>query len=294
MQPLIIKILGVALLILPISCGKRNEENISAVKSGHIEPPKSTATEAIETIPAPKISQPPPHPLETLPPDLLKMRDASIKIRTLAKTNLTSAIAECNKLMSSELNSDENTLQLHHVLANALYAGLFGERCLFDQKQTEILKSVVLSDLVDPVKAKLLVQSSAGTQGNAEASDKVLKIALEFSNDPSALASIVSDIAQTKPDVAIASLSSVPWRAEYGKATSRLYATYIMEQPEKGSIAVNQIPKNSAMYQWAAAGLIQAVRNVDTEATAHWRSEITDPEALEFADSLTYDMKISR
>jgi hypothetical protein len=67
-----------------------------------------------------------------------------------------------------------------------------------------------------------------------------------------------------------------------------------MNDPENGSRAVNELPKDSQAYQWASAGVFQAIRGAEPEAGAMWRAQINDPDAAAFADSLTYMMKVQR
>src|SRR5690606_25711733 len=124
-------------------------------------------------------------------------------------------------------------------------------------------------------------------------SARVLDAALGVAENPAVIASIVTDIARVDPELAINKLlRETPWRDTYGKATSRLFATYVMENPEEGSAAANLLPKDSEAYQWAAAGIVQVIRGADPEATAKWKAEITDPKAAAFAESFTYMMNV--
>jgi hypothetical protein len=233
-------------------------------------------------------------------PAVRRTVEAMNKVFQLASKDIGAAIAECNTIMTNldDLEPDGTRKyppELFMMLSGKLREGAFGPKCLFDSEQSlNSLKFIAESDLEPSVKAHFLVLSSAATQGDPSASAKVLKAAVNNTPNQEALSSIVTDVASIDPKLAIQELSRHQWTPAFSKATARLYATYVMNDPENGSRAVNELPKDSQAYQWASAGVFQAIRGAEPEAGAMWRAQINDPDAAAFADSLTYMMKVQR
>ena len=231
--------------------------------------------------------------------DLTGWKDICKKARNLLPQDIDKAIALCNNSIleydtqESDKQSD-SPINLHSVLSSVIYESIFGSRCLLNENERKKLTAIAASNLDEKIKNHLLVLCSKGTQGDADASAKVLEIAKGTVQNPQVIAPIVTDIAIKDPPLAIKTLLSEKWRPEYSKATARLYSEYIMKDPEAGSKAVNELARDSEAFQWAAAGLVQTIRGVDPEASVDWRKQITDAEAGHFADALTYSMKIDR
>jgi hypothetical protein len=222
------------------------------------------------------------------------------RVTLLASQDVGRAIAACNEFML-EIDilepdgSRKYPPELFRMLSGKLRQAVFGPRCLFDSEDSiQKLYSIAKSDLERSVKDDFLALASAATNGDSIASARVLKAAIPHTSNPDALAAIVTDVAATAPQLAIQELFAQPWKPYFSKATARLYATYVMNDPENGSKAVNELPKDSPAYQWAAAGIFQAIRGAEPEAGATWRSQISNPEAAAFADSFTYMMKVER
>jgi hypothetical protein len=227
---------------------------------------------------------------EALNPGLRKARIAFVRVTGLAKESLAEAIRACNEEMGAYTQTPlpQNALPLESVLASSIYETCFGRQCLFVGDSAGKLRNILKSDLTEPVKEALLKLSSAAGEGNPEISSNVLKIALEHSKSPTVFASVIADIVRVSPDMAVEILENRPWKPEFSIATSRLYAEYVILDSQKGSAAVADLSKESPAYQWAAAGIVQAVRGTDPEAAEKWMGEITDSEAAVYAKSFTY------
>lgn len=205
----------------------------------------------------------------------------------MAATNLPSAIKFYFSLRDSGISQEI----LDSVFAPSIYDGTFGFPCPFTQNHLDSLELILNSDLPQSSKSHILKLCSAGTAGKIDAGLKLMTIAEKHNADEKTIATIVQAIARLDPVKAVDKFGSLPWKPEYGIATSRLYAEFIMKDPLQGSKAVADLEKTSEQYQWAVAGLYQAIRAIDPDSAAKWRMEITNQNAARFADSLSYSLR---
>jgi hypothetical protein len=115
-------------------------------------------------------------------------------------------------------------------------------------------------------------------------------IVTEFASSPNlppkTLSSTLAIAAFDKPSDIFTIFKRLPWHSDYSEDVGRVFVDWTADAPEEASKAALTLKNNSPMYEWAVAGVVQAIRLSDPAGAEIWSKELSG-KALDFASSVT-------